>query len=345
MTSPVEQAATSQPTVPQPSLRQLNRAVLIAVGTAAVIVGTVVLPAEYGIDVTGVGRVLGLTRMGEMKAAQNGGAAPAGPVAGDSVTSAPDGSKRVQIVIGPYGGREVKAVIQAGAQMTYEWSTDGQPVEFEFHGDPDNPKTPGEYTSYEKATKASASGNLKAGFTGRHGWFWKNLSAKPVTITATVKGAVDKFTPLYAAGESATSSAPAAATAQGAADATPYYTALPMKQFMSEVLSYSAQEIWKRQGYISDEKGMRSLFPKNDEERKQARNAALSLAEMANVLLIPGRRVEEQAWTDGVAQVRKAALKLADTSLMKNEDGYMEAGIQLNDACYSCHKKYAPGVD
>ncbi|HYW14589.1 MAG TPA: hypothetical protein VE891_00355 [Allosphingosinicella sp.] len=44
-----------------PSKRQLNRATLIAAGVAAAILVTTVLPAEYGVDPTGVGRVLGLT--------------------------------------------------------------------------------------------------------------------------------------------------------------------------------------------------------------------------------------------------------------------------------------------
>jgi hypothetical protein len=43
------------------------RSVLIALAVAVVLLFTVVLPAEYGIDPTGVGRVLGLTRMGEIK--------------------------------------------------------------------------------------------------------------------------------------------------------------------------------------------------------------------------------------------------------------------------------------
>ncbi len=189
MTSPVPEAA-----IAQIGARQLNRAVLIAIASAALIVTTVVLPAEYGVDPTGAGSLLGLTQMGAMKAAQAGdGTAPAGPIAGDSVTQAPDGTRRVQIVIGPYGGREVKAVMAAGAELTYEWSTDGEAVEFEFHGDPKVPKMPGEYTSYEKGTKSSASGTFRAGFAGNHGWFWKNLTARPVVITATVKGTVEKL--------------------------------------------------------------------------------------------------------------------------------------------------------
>jgi hypothetical protein len=304
-----------------------------------------VLPAEYGIDPTGIGRVLGLTQMGEMKAAQAGnGAALGGPVAGDSAATTPDGGKRVQIVLGPYGGREVKAVMKAGAELAYEWSTNGPAVEFEFHGDPSVPKTPGEYSSYAKGSKAGAKGVFKAPFAGNHGWFWKNTSANPVVITVTVKGAVDKFAPIYAKGENGT---PIAATPgiSGPVDGTPYYTALPLKQFMSGVMSHAASEVWKRQGYISDAKGLRSLFPKSAEEWKEAENASLLLAETTNILLIPGRRVNEQPWTDAVAGMRETALKLAASARKKDENAFMEAGAELNEACYACHKRYAPGVD
>ena len=43
------------------------RSTLIAAAVALVLLITVVLPAEYGIDPTRIGRVLGLTQMGEIK--------------------------------------------------------------------------------------------------------------------------------------------------------------------------------------------------------------------------------------------------------------------------------------
>lgn len=49
------------------SVRKLLRSTVIALLVAAVLLVTVVLPAEYGVDPTGVGRVLGLTQMGEIK--------------------------------------------------------------------------------------------------------------------------------------------------------------------------------------------------------------------------------------------------------------------------------------
>lgn len=50
-----------------PTSAQLWRSTIIAAVSAAVILVTVVLPSEYGIDPTGVGRRLGLTEMGEIK--------------------------------------------------------------------------------------------------------------------------------------------------------------------------------------------------------------------------------------------------------------------------------------
>ena len=61
---------TTPPASPQgelPSSRSLMRSTLIALGIAVLLLTTVVLPAEYGIDPTGAGRVLGLTQMGEIK--------------------------------------------------------------------------------------------------------------------------------------------------------------------------------------------------------------------------------------------------------------------------------------
>ena len=45
----------------------LIRSTLIASGAAAAMLSVVYLPAEYGIDPTGLGAVLGLTEMGQIK--------------------------------------------------------------------------------------------------------------------------------------------------------------------------------------------------------------------------------------------------------------------------------------
>ena len=50
-----------------PSSRQLVKSTITAIVAAAAILVTIVLPSEYAIDPTGVGGVLGLTEMGEIK--------------------------------------------------------------------------------------------------------------------------------------------------------------------------------------------------------------------------------------------------------------------------------------
>lgn len=57
----------SSPIPEGPSLASLRRASLVAVVVAAVLLLTAVLPAEYGVDPTGVGRRVGLTQMGRLK--------------------------------------------------------------------------------------------------------------------------------------------------------------------------------------------------------------------------------------------------------------------------------------
>lgn len=58
---------TPTPAAGAPSLARLVRSLAITALVAGVIVVTIVLPAEYGVDPTGVGQALGLKEMGEVK--------------------------------------------------------------------------------------------------------------------------------------------------------------------------------------------------------------------------------------------------------------------------------------
>ena len=50
-----------------PASKQLIRSTAIAIAAAGFLLIFAILPAEYGIDPTGVGKVLGLVKMGEIK--------------------------------------------------------------------------------------------------------------------------------------------------------------------------------------------------------------------------------------------------------------------------------------
>lgn len=117
---------------------------------------------------------------------------------------------------------------------------------------------------------------------------------------------------------------------------------LPLKEVMAHVFQFSGTNIWKWQGYITDEKGERSLFPKTDEEWEEAESAGLTLAELTNILLLPGRRVDDPRWAKAVADVRAVALRAAKAAENKDEDAFFTAGGELDTACESCHLQFAP---
>ena len=85
-----------------PTKAQLRRSTIIA-ATGAVAIGVMVyLPAEYGTDPTGVGNVLGLTEMGEIKQQLAAEAAADEALHGgdESLTCPPDGPSFITRVCG-----------------------------------------------------------------------------------------------------------------------------------------------------------------------------------------------------------------------------------------------------
>lgn len=195
-----------------PSARKLVRSTLLALIIAVALLVTVVLPAEYGIDPTGIGRMLGLTEMGEIKtqlseeaaadaardAASDGitaaasGAAPATtsvtaenpPAPAADAPAAQDWQDEMQVVLQPGEGAEIKLAMKAGQRAQFSWTAEGGVVNFDTHGDGG-----GQSISYEKGRSVPADdGEIEAAFDGNHGWFWRNRGDAPVTVVVRVRG-------------------------------------------------------------------------------------------------------------------------------------------------------------
>lgn len=185
-----------------PTNGQLLKATALAAVTAGALLVTVILPAEYAIDPTGAGRVLGFTEMGEIKArlaaeAAVDKAAAKGPEAAASEPSAStprqDGDTRSDVTtltLAPGEAAEIKAVMTGGARLQYAWSAEGGKVNFDTHGD-----APGmDYHGYGKGRDSTGeTGDLVAAFDGSHGWFWRNRSDGSVTITLKTNGSYSEI--------------------------------------------------------------------------------------------------------------------------------------------------------
>lgn len=180
MTAPYD---APQGTAPLPTRAQLLRATVLAAVVAAALLVTVVLPAEYGVDPTGIGSRLGLRRSAIS-------AAPISAEAAATVTMEPAAFRTDELQVTLAWGEdvEIKATMQKGQTMVFTWEASGGPVNVDMHGEPLN-AVDGEATSYAKAEdQSTAAGAFRAPFDGRHGWFWENFNEKPVTITVRTSG-------------------------------------------------------------------------------------------------------------------------------------------------------------
>tara|TARA_R110000787_G_scaffold79597_1_gene173948 strand:+ start:257 stop:892 length:636 start_codon:yes stop_codon:yes gene_type:complete len=190
-----------------PTNRQLFRSTLIAIVTAAALLVTVVLPAEYAIDPTGIGKVLGLAEMGEIKVqlaeeaerdakievSIDDAMSPAAPNAqiGTLTESVTEPSVQdvwqdtIVLTLKPGEAAEIKLEMNRNDPVIYEWTTSRGHLNSDLHAD----GTAGEFTSYRKGRKeVSDAGRLTAAFDGAHGWFWRNRSSVDVEVTLQVKG-------------------------------------------------------------------------------------------------------------------------------------------------------------
>jgi len=205
-----------------PDTARLVRATLAAIVVAAVILVTTVLPAEYGIDPTGVGARLGLDVL------QPAADVPAAPFAADAQAAAPvpetstaataanaalaakaaeafgsnagqtfdvsafsasPGELRTDtltVTLAPGKGAEVKSALTAGQGLVFRWTASAD-VAVDMHGEA--PDAKGTWTSYAvESAQREAAGTFVAAFDGTHGWYWQNRGAEPVTVEIVVTG-------------------------------------------------------------------------------------------------------------------------------------------------------------
>ena len=168
--------------IPVQSLKTLIISMVSAVLLAFFVLVAFIGPSEYGIDPTGLGKKLGLTKLAK-SAQQNSKTVVSCPV-GEQLA---DWQNIVMITIPAKSGLEYKFYLKQGAEISYEWSSENSDLYFDFHGEPAGNKT-GYFKSYHETTASQSNGLLNAPFTGTHGWYWRNDSNYAVQVTLKTKG-------------------------------------------------------------------------------------------------------------------------------------------------------------
>jgi len=191
-----------------PSSAQLVRSTAIAAVSAVAILVTVVLPAEYNIDPTGIGGVIGLTEMGEIKTqlAEEAEADRLMELEAEEQSSLMNdifglfvGAAHAQeaevwrdetnFTLAPGDSAEWKLVMEEGQTVEYRMLVEGGRVNFDMHG-----HGGGQSVTYEKGRGSTGDeGEIVAEFDGEHGWFWRNRDSSDATVTVQVRGEYAEF--------------------------------------------------------------------------------------------------------------------------------------------------------
>ena len=190
-----------------PTTAQLIRSTIIAAVSALVILFTIVLPAEYGIDPTGAGHVLGLAEMGEIKEELAEEAARDALIHGDSSSLLGDVFGRfvsaahaqetwqdtVTFTLAPDAAAEVKLVMAEGDVAEFAWVAEGGRINFDLHAHGE-----GQSVDYDRGRGETAGdGTIEAPFAGEHGWFWRNRDDAEITVTLQLRGAYSEVIETY----------------------------------------------------------------------------------------------------------------------------------------------------
>jgi hypothetical protein len=184
-----------------PSTGKLIKSTIMASVAAGILLVAVVLPAEYGIDPTGIGKTIGLKKMGEIKTSL------AEELANETAVKIPntEGAKELaqvskidtqpvagtlnhemKVTLAPDEGTEIKVAMSKESKVQYRWWTDGGKANFDTHADSKELNI--NYHSYNKGSKQKSEGTLVAAFDGSHGWFWRNRTSETMTITLITNG-------------------------------------------------------------------------------------------------------------------------------------------------------------
>jgi len=191
----------------------LLKGTLLALVTAIIVAVLFVLPAEYGVDPTGVGEKLGLLDLGGTDQATSDSSTVANRVVTGTFPIAPaefdfyepevlgdpfsrthaSAFQSATLVVNLDVGEQVefKAVMQQGDALVYHWKLEKGVIYTDFHADPGEGAEgyPDRYfIRYAESEVGESAGSLVAPFAGNHGWYWLNIEDYPITITLEVRG-------------------------------------------------------------------------------------------------------------------------------------------------------------
>lgn len=112
------------------------------------------------------------------------------------------------------------------------------------------------------------------------------------------------------------------------------------KDLMRYVLNPSAEKFWLAGGEIDEGQQRKSRTPQDEAKWYGALEAASTVMEVGNMLMVDGRAIKDPQWAKWSADLNKAGAKGIKAAQAKDGEATFAAGSDMFDACYACHAKY-----
>lgn len=124
----------------------------------------------------------------------------------------------------------------------------------------------------------------------------------------------------------------------------PYQPVADVKTLMASIMEPAAEVYWDAVGVVVDQTGEHEIEPKTAEEWDAVLNAAYTVAESGNLLMMPSRAKDSGEWMAAARLMIDAAQKAIRAAESRDKHAVFDTGAELYDACTNCHSKYSPDI-
>ena len=133
-------------------------------------------------------------------------------------------------------------------------------------------------------------------------------------------------------------------TSCGGPEPPPFKPVVDTKVLMQAVVDPNADIVWDAVKTIDSAQGTEEIRPKTDAQWMAVRNAAITLAESGNLLMLVPRAKNGGEWmklSQEMIDTGEAAIKAAEA---KNADRLFTVGGDIYESCSNCHQKYLDAI-
>ncbi len=123
-----------------------------------------------------------------------------------------------------------------------------------------------------------------------------------------------------------------------------YNTNLSVTEVMTLVLEPASDILWDSGGWVMDAAGYEELYPTTDDGWAFVRAQAAVVVESGNMLALPGRAEDNDAWMIYSNGLSEAGVLAMEAAAAQDKEAFFQAGAQLYSVCTACHQAYNPDI-